>query len=66
MKNGIWRNNEGYFVMVDGVDRTFCDNKAGAYEIARELKRRNRGSIIEIHDRSNGNKIRISEEGRTI
>ena len=66
MKNGIWRDDEGYFVMVDGIDRTFCDDKAGAYEIARELKRRNRGSIIEIGDRSNGTKVIMGEDGRTL
>jgi hypothetical protein len=40
MRNGLWRDDEGYFAMVDGVNRTFNDDKLGAYELARELKRR--------------------------
>ena len=46
--------------------RTFSDTKLGAYEVARELKRRNRGCIIEIRDRSNGSKLIMGEDGRTM
>jgi hypothetical protein len=66
MKNGILRDDEGFHAMVDGVDRTFSDDEPGAYEIARELKRRNPKSKIEIRDRSTGNKVRMGEDGRTM
>jgi hypothetical protein len=36
-----------------------------AHAMARELKRRNRQSIIEIRDRSNGRKVIMLEDGRT-
>jgi hypothetical protein len=41
MKNGILRDDEGYDLLVHGADRTFSDTKDGAYDVARELKRRN-------------------------
>jgi hypothetical protein len=47
-------------------NRTFSDTKLGAYEVARELKRLNRGCIIEIRDRSNGSKVIMGEDGRTM
>jgi hypothetical protein len=50
--------------MVDGVDRVFSDEKRGAVETARELKKRNRGSKIQIKDRSNGNLNEMLEDGR--
>jgi hypothetical protein len=52
--------------MVDGINRTFCDDKAGACGIDRELKPRNRGSIIEIHDRSTVTKVIRGADGRTM
>jgi hypothetical protein len=50
--------------MVDGVDRVFSDEKRGAVETARELKKRTRGSKIQIKDRSNGNLNEMLEDGR--
>ena len=51
--------------MVDGVDRTFCDDKPGVYHTALELKRRNPRSKIEIKDRSTGKRIVMLEDSRT-
>ena len=65
MKNGILREDEGYDLIVDGVNRTFSDTQQGAFEMARSLKRTNRGSIIQIRDRSNGKTIIMFEDGRT-
>jgi hypothetical protein len=65
MKNGIFREDEGYDLMVDGVNRTFSDTQQGAFEMARNLKRTNRESIIQIRDRSNGKTIIMLEDGRT-
>jgi hypothetical protein len=66
MRNAILRDDEGFDLLVNGIDRTFSDTKLGAYEVARELKRRNRGCIIEIRDRSNGSKVIMGEDGRTL
>jgi hypothetical protein len=64
MKNGIFRDDEGFHVMVDGVDRVFSSEKPGALEMARELKRRNGGSKIQIRDRSNGGLSEMLDDGR--
>jgi hypothetical protein len=64
MKNGIFREDEGFHVMVDGVDRVFSEDKSGAFELARNLKRTNRQSIIEIRDRANGAKVMMLDDGR--
>jgi hypothetical protein len=64
MKNGIFREDEGFHVMVDGVDRVFSEDKPGAFELARNLKRTNRQSIIEIRDRANGAKVMMLDDGR--
>jgi hypothetical protein len=63
MRSGILRD-EGFDLLVDGVQRTFRDLKDSAYEAARTLKRMNRNSIIEIRDRSTGQKQIILEDGR--
>jgi hypothetical protein len=39
MRNGIFREDEGYDLVVDVKTRTFSDDRPGALEIARELKR---------------------------
>ena len=66
MKNGILRTNEGFDLLVNGEDRTFRDVKESAYAAARVLKRANGGCIIEIRDRSTGNKVMMGEDGRTL
>jgi len=65
MKNGIFREDEGYDLMVDRVNRTFSDTQQGAFEMARNLKRTNRDSIIQIRDGSNGKTLIMLEDGRT-
>jgi hypothetical protein len=64
MRNGILREDEGFEILIDAVQRTFRDEKDNAYAAARELKRVNRGSIIEIRDRSTGQKQIMLEDGR--
>lgn len=65
MRNGILREDEGFDLLVDGVQRTFRDVKDNAYAAARELKRRNRNNIIEVRDRATGAKLIMLEDGRT-
>jgi hypothetical protein len=64
MKSGIWREDEGFQVMVDGVDRVFSDDFDGALEMANNLKRKNGSSRIEIRTRADGSKREMLEDGR--
>ena len=64
MKSGILRDDEGFDLLVDGVPRTFRDLQEGAYAAARELKRSNRNSIIEVRDRATGKRQIMFEDGR--
>jgi hypothetical protein len=65
MKSGIVREDDGFEILIDGVQRTFRDEKTSAFAAARELKWRNRNNIIEVRDRSNGGKVIMLEDGRT-
>jgi hypothetical protein len=65
MKNGILRNDEGFDILINGVARTFRDRKISAYEAGRVIKRKQRGDIIEVRDRSTGTKVVMLEDGRT-
>jgi hypothetical protein len=63
MKNGILRNDEGYDLLVDGVDRSFRDLQANAVAGAFCLKETNPRSKIQIRDRSNGTLVTVLENG---
>ena len=64
MRNGILREDEGFDLLVDGTQRTFRDERDNAYAAARELKRTNRNSIIEIRERATGKRQIMFEDGR--
>jgi hypothetical protein len=64
MRNGILREDEGWDLVVNGVNRTFSDTHDGAFEMARELKRRNRTSRIQIRTRADGHMVEMLEDGR--
>lgn len=64
-KNGIIQDNEGYFILVNGVPRTFRDVKAHAWNAALLLKQKHKSEMIEIVDRSTGAKTVRLEDGRT-
>ena len=59
------RENEGFDILHNGVPRTFRDQKALAYEAARFAKTQNPADLIEIVDRSSGNKMMMLADGRT-
>jgi hypothetical protein len=59
------REGDGYQILHNGVPRTFRDNRETAFEAARYAKRKARGEIIEIVDRSTGTKLVMLEDGRT-
>ena len=64
MKNGIVREDVGFDLLVDGVTRTFSDTEKGAFEMARELKRRNPKSVIQIRLQSSGATRTMLDDGR--
>jgi hypothetical protein len=64
LKNGILREDEGFDLLVDGTQRTFRGERNNAYAAARELKRTNRNSIVEIRERATGKRQIMFEDGR--
>jgi hypothetical protein len=59
------RENEGYEVRINGVPRTFRDQRASAFDAARSLKSKAKGDVVELVDRSTGTKIIMLQDGRT-
>ena len=59
------RDNEGYEIRHNGITRTFRDVKAAAFDAARFARSKARGEIIEIVDRSSGEKLLMLEDGQT-
>jgi hypothetical protein len=65
MKNGILRPDEGYDLIVNGIDRSFRDRKEVAFASARYMKQRHPKDVIEIRIRAPGERIVMLEDGRT-
>jgi len=55
----------GFRVNIDGVMRVFHDVREVAFGMARELKRKNRHSKVEILDERTGTSVEMREDGRT-
>jgi len=64
MKNGIFKETDGFDLVVDGVNRTFSDDYDGALQMARNLKGKYRGSRIQIRTRADGSTREMLEDGR--
>jgi len=64
MKSGVLKETDGFDILIDGVKRTFYDQYDGALAMARELKARNRASVIEIRTRLDGSVCEVLDEGR--
>jgi hypothetical protein len=64
MKNGILKETDGFDLVVDGRNRTFRDVYGVALDAARELKRLNRNSRIQIRTRADGSIREMLEDGR--
>ena len=64
MRSGILREHEGFDILVDGKDRTFRDEYENALGAARELKRLNPRSRIQIRMRADGSTREMLEDGR--
>jgi hypothetical protein len=55
---------DGYDILINGIDRTFRDRQDTAIEAARFLKARHREDVIEIRDRSTGERQIMLSDGR--
>jgi hypothetical protein len=64
MTKGVLQETSGYDLVVDGVIRTFSDTEDGAIEAAREFKRVNRNSRVQVRMRRSGAMCEILENGR--
>jgi hypothetical protein len=65
VKNCVLRSDEGYDIIINGVDRSFRDRKDVAYEAAQYMKQLHRNDIVEIRVRETGERIVMHEDGRT-
>jgi hypothetical protein len=64
MRSGIFREDEGFDLVVDGVNRTFSDHYDGALQAARNLKEKYRSSRIQIRTRADGSTREMLDDGR--
>jgi hypothetical protein len=65
MKSGVLREDEGFDIIINRVNRTFRDLKEHAYEAARFAKGNNPEDRVEIRDRSTGTVVEMRADGRT-
>jgi hypothetical protein len=64
MKNGVLKETDGWDILVDGKGRTFHDIHDVALEVARELKRTNKGARIQVRTRATGKAVEMMADGR--
>jgi hypothetical protein len=65
MCSGIMRDNEGFDIIINGVDRSFRDREEVVYASARYMKQRHPKDLVEIRIRATGERIVMREDGRT-
>jgi len=65
MKSGILGPDQGFKILVNGVDRTFRDQKAAAYDAALVLKKRSPQDTVQIMDLYEMTTVTMKEDGRT-
>ena len=65
MCSGIMRDNEGFDIIINGVDRSFRDREEVVYASARYMKQRHPKDLVEIRTRATGERIVMREDGRT-
>ena len=56
--------NEGFDIIINGVVRTFRDQREAAYDAARYLKTRHPSDFVEVLDCATGTKLIVFEDGR--
>jgi hypothetical protein len=54
----------GFEILINGTPRTFRDRKDTAYDAARVLKSKNAKEVVEIVDRSTGQRLVMLIDGR--
>jgi hypothetical protein len=54
----------GFEILINGTPRTFRDRKDTAYDAARVIKSKNPKGLVEIWDRSTGQKAVMLIDGR--
>jgi hypothetical protein len=64
MKSGILGPNEGFDIIINGVDRSFRDRESAAYEAAHYLKQCHPKDLVEIRIKATGERIVMREDGR--
>jgi hypothetical protein len=65
MNNGILRTDDGFDVLVNGINRSCRDRQNAAYEAARYLKERHPEDMVEVRIRATGQRVMILADGRT-
>ena len=55
---------EGYDILINHVNGTFCNRETVAYEAARYIKQRRPKDLVEIHVRATGARIVILGDSR--
>ena len=65
MRSGIMQPDEGYDLIINGVDRSFRDREEVAYEAARYWKQRHPKDLVEVRVRATGQRVLMREDGRT-
>jgi hypothetical protein len=56
--------DEGFDIIINGVVRTFRDQREAAYDRARYLKTRHPKDFVEVLDQATGAKLVVFEDGR--
>jgi hypothetical protein len=56
--------NEGFEIIVNGVVRSFRDQREAAYDAARYLKIRHPKAFVEVLNRVTGTELIVFEDGR--
>ena len=64
MRSGLFREDEGFDIIVNGVSRSFLYMEVVAYDSARVLKQRHPKHIVEIRVRATGERIVMREDDR--
>jgi hypothetical protein len=64
MKSGILQPDEGYMLVVDGVNRSFRDVEATAYGSAAYLKALNPHAVVQVRHLEDGRLVTVEADGR--
>jgi hypothetical protein len=63
MKNGILRPEEGFHIVINGMDRSFRDRKEVAYASAIYHKQNHPADMVEVRHYDTGDRYTINADG---